>query len=221
MKYNEILLAQILGPILTCSTPSIVQAASVSDLFITEIMANPSAVSDTDGEWFELFNPTHDSINLSGITISDVAGNSSNNHIISSGSDLWIESGDYFVLARNDSPLSNGGFTADYAYSSFTLGNSSDQIIFSEGSNELLRLDYETGFVANGASMELLSESMLASNYAASISPYGDGDFGSPGAAGTYAFSVQTSAVPLPNALWLFGSGLLGCIGVMRRKSVK
>jgi len=221
MKYNEILLAQILGPILTCSTPSIAQAASVSDLLITEIMANPSAVSDANGEWFELFNPTNDSINLSGITLSDAVGNSSNNHTISSNSDLWLDSGNYFVMARNGTPLSNGGLTVDYAYSNFTLGNSSDQIIFSEGSNELLRLDYEAGFVANGASMELLSESMLASNYAASITPYGDGDFGSPGAAGTYAFSVQTSAVPLPNALWLFGSGLLGCIGIMRRKSVK
>lgn len=216
MKYKDILLALLLGPILTCGTPSISQAASVSDLLITEIMANPSAVSDTDGEWFELFNPTSASINLSGITLSD---DGSNSHIISDSGDLWLDSGNYFVMARNDSSSSNGGFTADYIYSGFTLGNSSDQIIFSEGVNELLRFDYGSGFVTNGASMELLSESMLASNYAASTSVYGDGDFGSPGAEGTYAFSVAPSAVPLPNALWLFGSGLLGFIGLMRRQS--
>jgi len=99
------------------------------------------------------------------------------------------------------------------------LGNTSDQIIFSDGTNELLRLDYEAGFVANGASMELLSESMLAGNYAASINPYGDGDFGSPGTEGTYAFTVAPSAVPLPSAVWLFGSGLLGLIGLARRQS--
>jgi len=218
MKYNAILLAHILGPVLTCSTPSIVQAASVSDLFITEIMANPSAVSDTNGEWFELFNPTSDSINLSGITISD---SGSNSHTISSSNDLWLDSGNYFVMARNGNSLDNGGFAADYVYSNFTLGNTSDQIIFSEGANELLRFDYGAGFVANGASMELLSESILASNYAASTSLYGDGDFGTPGTVGTYAFSVQTTAVPLPNALWLFASGLLGCTGLMRRKSAK
>ena len=218
MKYHNILLAQLLGPILTCNTPSIAQAASVSDLLITEIMANPSAVTDTNGEWFELFNPTSDSINLSGITLSDAGSNS---HIISSSSDLWLDSGSYFVLGRNSTSLSNGGFIADYVYSNFTLGNSSDQIIFSEEANELLRFDYGSGFVANGASMELLSDNMIASNFAASTSPYGDGDFGTPGTEGTYAFSVAPSAVPIPNALWLFGSGLLGLIGFTRRKSVQ
>lgn len=217
MKYNDILLAQLLGPILTCSTPSISHAASVSDLLITEIMANPSAVTDTNGEWFELFNPTDSSINLSGITLSDAGSNS---YVISSGSDLWIDSGNYFVMARNGSRLNNGGFTADYVYANFILGNSSDQIIFSDGLNELLRFDYEAGFVANGASMELLSESMLAGNYAASMSTYGAGDFGSPGSEGAYAFSVTPpSAVPLPGAFWLFGSGLLGLIGFTRKKS--
>lgn len=216
MKYQNILLAKLLGPILTCSTPSLSQAASVSDLLITEIMANPSAVTDTNGEWFELFNPTGDSINLSGIILSDAGSNS---HTISSGSDLWIDSGNYFVMGRNGVNSSNGGFTADYVYSSFSLGNTSDQIIFSDGANELLRLDYAAGFVANGASMELLSESMLAGNYAASVNPYGDGDFGSPGSEGAYAFAVAPSAVPLPSAVWLFGSGLLGLIGLSRRQS--
>ena len=30
--------------------------------------------------------------------------------------------------------------------------------------------------------------------------------------------SIQTSAVPVPPALWLFGSGLLGLVGIARRK---
>ncbi len=39
---------------------------------------------------------------------------------------------------------------------------------------------------------------------------------------GMYAWAVQSgdvSAVPVPAAVWLFGSGLLGLIGVARRKS--
>ena len=39
-------------------------AATVADLLISEIMVNPAAVSDTRGEWFELYNPTDQEINL-------------------------------------------------------------------------------------------------------------------------------------------------------------
>ncbi|MCP4503572.1 MAG: VPLPA-CTERM sorting domain-containing protein, partial [Deltaproteobacteria bacterium] len=31
-------------------------------------------------------------------------------------------------------------------------------------------------------------------------------------------FAVSLSAVPAPAAIWLFGSGLIGLIGVARRK---
>jgi len=34
------------------------------------------------------------------------------------------------------------------------------------------------------------------------------------------AFLLTPTAVPLPPALWLFGTGLLGLIGVARRKPV-
>ena len=33
-------------------------------------------------------------------------------------------------------------------------------------------------------------------------------------------FLLTTSAVPVPAAVWLFGSGLIGLIGVARRKKV-
>ena len=50
-------------------TLSTAQAGMISDLLITEVMVNPSQVSDTNGEWFELFNPTTDAIDLNGIFI--------------------------------------------------------------------------------------------------------------------------------------------------------
>ena len=219
MKYYKLFLAQLLGVLSTCCIPSFSQASSVSDLLITEIMANPSAVSDANGEWFEIFNPTSDSISLEGIFLSD--DGAGNNHTFSNiGGNLLVGSGEYFVLARNGNTLTNGNFTADYVYGSdFSLTNIDDEIVFSDALDELLRFNYSSGFVVNGASMELLSESMLTGNYAASMSTYGDGDFGTPGTAGTYAFSVAPSAVPLPGAFWLFGSGLLGFVGLMRRKS--
>ena len=54
-------------------------AVTTGDLLITEIMANPAAVSDSNGEWFEIFNTSSNAINLNGLIIKD---NGSNLHII-------------------------------------------------------------------------------------------------------------------------------------------
>jgi len=195
---------------------SLAQAASVSDLLITEIMANPSAVSDTQGEWFELFNPTAESIDLNGMVLSD---DNSLGHVIASSTGVLINPGSYFVMARNDDSILNGGFAADYTYSRFSLGNTSDQIIISHSSGDFLRFDYGSGFVPNGGSMELIDAVMLPENYAATTTVFGAGDFGTPGTAGSF---IQPSAnapapVPIPAAIWLMGSGLLGLTGFSRR----
>ena len=41
------------------------------ELIVTEVMNNPSAVSDETGEWIEIFNISESAINLQGLTISD------------------------------------------------------------------------------------------------------------------------------------------------------
>lgn len=216
MKFHNFLFAPLLGFILTFSAPGLSLASTVSDLLITEVMANPSAVSDSSGEWFELFNPTSYDIDLNGLVLSDAG---SDKHTIFSATDLMINSGDYFVFARNANSSINGGFTADYIYGGdFVLANSNDEIIFSDSSGELLRLDYTSGFVANSTSMELTDNTMLLSNYIASTQEYGDGDFGTPGSAGSYAFAVTPSPVPLPGTAWLLLSGLIGLVS-FRRKS--
>lgn len=218
MNFSKVIFAHyfaLMGFVLACSFSPLSQAASVSDLLITEIMANPAAVSDTNGEWFELFNPTSEAIELSDIVLSD---DGSNSHVISTGSSLLINSGDYFIMARNGDNTTNGGFTADYVYSSFSLGNTSDQVIFSDTMGELLRLDYGSGFVPAGASMELIDAVMLPSNYAASTTIFGDGGLGTPGTAGSYIHEVTPSPVPLPGAAWLMGSGLLGLIGFISKQ---
>ncbi len=193
-------------------------AASVSDLFITEVMANPAQALDSSGEWFELFNPTAEVIDLEGLVLSD---DGSNNHTISTGTALLVNPGQYFVMARNGDSTSNGGFIADYVYDGFTLGNSGDQIIFSNNLTELLRLDYSTNFSTAGKSMELIRNTMTEADYAltGAMFTYGLGDVGTPGAAGSFTPSV--SPVPVPAAAWLFSSGLAGVIGLGRRRKVK
>ena len=139
-------------------------AATVADLLISEIMVNPAAVSDTRGEWFELYNPGADEINLRDITIGDDGGD---RHRIES--DLLILPGHFLTLARNGDSTLNGGFIADYVYDDFTLSNSGDEIVFRDDQAELLRLEYGSAFDAAGRSRELIRLPMRADNYALTL----------------------------------------------------
>ena len=178
-------------------------AASVGDLLITEVMANPAALSDTRGEWFELHNPTDREFNLRGFSLGD---DGAKRH--SFDTDLLILPGEFLTLARSSNP----GFTADYVYDNFILSNSGDEIVLRDGLIELLRLDYGSGFATAGRSRELLQLPMLASNYGLTLASlsYGLGDIGTPGSAG--GALPPPSAVPLPAAAWLFITGILAML---------
>jgi len=91
-----------------------------ADLIINEIMYDPSIVSDTSGEWFEVFN-SGAALDLQGYFIDD--GGASK--IITAP--LAIGSGGYLVFGRNNDLSSNGGVPVDYTVS-FSLGNSGDTL---------------------------------------------------------------------------------------------
>ena len=191
-------------------------AVTVSDLLISEVMANPAALSDARGEWFELYNPTTEVINLHEVTIGD---DGSDRHKFES--DLLVLPGEYLTLARYLDP----GFVPDYVYDGFTLGNSDDEIVFSDGIEELLRLDYGSDFDAAGRSRELVELPMIAANYdltMASLS-YGPGDIGTPGAAGSTGLGLLPepilAVVPIPATVWLFVSGLLALFSLTSARS--
>lgn len=189
-------------------------AASINpgDLLISEVMANPAAVSDSNGEWFEIFNASLNLIDLNALTISD---DGSNSHIINADRSLLITPGEYFVLSNNGDSGSNGGFMPDYVYSGFSLANSSDQIIILDDGNEIFRLEYSGApFGVTGVSAELINQVLnpQADDYGNTptdaVFQYGDGDFGTPGGAGSVLLTTR-APVPLPGATWLFGSAFL------------
>jgi hypothetical protein len=86
-------------------------AVSISDLLISEIMVNPHALPDSRGEWFELYNPTDQEVNLEGISIGDDGGDSRKFE-----SDLLNLPDEFLTLARGIDP----GFVPDCVYSCFT-----------------------------------------------------------------------------------------------------
>jgi len=163
-----------------------------TDIVINEIMQNPSAVSDSDGEWFELYNAGSTDVDINGWTIAD---DDSDYHEISSTLPLTVPAGGYLVLGRNISITQNGGVTVAYEYSNIVLANNvDDELILTDTSG--VRIDYvawDDGATfpdPNGASMELVNPGMdnnTGANWCEANSQWSGnaGDKGSPGTQNT------------------------------------
>jgi len=153
-------------------------------IVITEIMPNPGAVSDSYGEWIEIYNTTDSTIDIAGWMIKDAG---SDEHVISNDAmSILVVPGDYFVLARNGNEALNGGLVADYAYTGFTLSNTEDEIILTDAADAIVdEVHYTNAWIfGNSIAMEihdLESNNNVAENWYASTVQYGDGDYGTPG----------------------------------------
>ena len=101
-------------------------------------MNNPDAVSDPNGEWFEVHNYGTNAIDLLGYEISDLGSDS---HIISES--VIIEAGSYVVLGRQGNFFTNGGVNVDYVYGNdIALSNFDDEIILTD-ENGIVRVSLE------------------------------------------------------------------------------
>lgn len=162
------------------------------DIVINEIMKNPSAVGDSSGEYFEIFNTTAAAIDINGWTISDADTDS---HVINNGGPLNVPAGGYLVLGNNADFATNGGVNVAYQYSGFFLGNGDDEVILTDAAaNEIDRVEYTDAAFPDedGRSLELIpailsnpnpeTDNDLGSNWQASSTTFGAGDFGTPGA---------------------------------------
>jgi|TARA_Y100000034_G_scaffold4198_3_gene4947 endonuclease/exonuclease/phosphatase family metal-dependent hydrolase len=175
---------------------------------ITEIMQNPSAVSDSQGEWFEIHNTDSVATDLCGWTVKDLGGDS---FVIGCYDYFWIEPGKYLVMGTNNNGVTNGGLTVDYQYDYelFNLANGDDEIILMNGAGvEIDRVEYDGGVEfpdPDGKSMALKdvwADNSVGSNWTVSTVPFGDGDLGTPSEA-NHDVSLVTE-VPLPEHFNLY-----------------
>jgi hypothetical protein len=157
-------------------------------IVISEIMPNPSAVSDSFGEWFEVYNADSVSHDLNGWVIKD---GDSDTHTISVTDSLTISPGGYLVFGSNGDSTQNGGYTPDYVYGNFFLGQSfiyGDEIILVDTAQYIVdQVSYTTTFpFGSGVSMylsDMTSDNNVAASWSVSTTSYGDGDYGTPGKA--------------------------------------
>ncbi len=166
------------------------------EILITEIMVNPEAVSDANGEWFEIWNATDHDLQLNGLTLKDAG---SNQHVMTSTEKLVLPAKSYWVLARNGEVLTNGGVVVNYIYQNFTLGNTSDQIIITVTDETLVdQVSYGSGWlVVSGSSMELHPDYQTFSgndqpeHWLPAKIAFGAGDKGSPGKANPVSAGLE------------------------------
>lgn len=167
-------------------SPSVLNSVPAGAVFVTEMMPNPSAVSDTAGEWFEVYNSMPDvSVDIDGWTIRDQGTNS---HLINNGSPLLIPPQGFLVLGRNADPTVNGGATVHYQYSGFTLVNSGDEIELIDANGVTIdSVIYMSSQVSDGASSTLNPSTFDAiandqpTNWCPATSTMSGGDLGTPG----------------------------------------
>ena len=153
-------------------------------IVITEVMANPASVSDSYGEWFEIFNTTDSTIDMHGWSIKDLDGDE--HQLLSGETTILILPDEYFILAKNGDESQNGGVNVDYVYNGFSLSNSDDEVILLDASGAIVdEVHYSNGWpFSSGVAMELhnpLEDNSLIQNWYASTISYGNGDTGSPG----------------------------------------
>ncbi|MBW2452968.1 MAG: lamin tail domain-containing protein [Deltaproteobacteria bacterium] len=160
------------------------------DLVISEIMNNPAVVSDSVGEWFEIYNDTNLPIDLTGLVIRHHATDPQSVHTIAQS--VVVAPGGYAVLGNNANASTNGNVTVDYQYPyAVNLGNTADYLAIETGNAQVIdetSWDQASGLDPNGKSRNLNPQYLTAYendtdlNFCEATSVISGGsDLGSPG----------------------------------------
>lgn len=213
------LLAAVLAPALTVSPPTSAAEIGLSAvkpgfLIVSEVMPDPAKVTDTRGEWFEVYNTRQDDINLASLIVRSEGGTAGEKYIVTT--DAIIPAKGFFVFGRNADTTLNGGFTANLAWgTALSLGNASDYLRLELPDGTLLAgLSWSSS--VSGRSLEVHGGTLPAilpgDLGAAPLNlVYGLGDHGTPGAMNSVDFGVSGIApVPEPGTYALLAAGLAG-----------
>ena len=182
-------------------------------------------------EFIELFNAGSSAISLDNFTIDLINGSNSSSYRTIDLTGFSINASSYFVVCSDASLVANCSYSFTSSDGWFQNG-APDGVALYENTNLLDALSYE-GLMSPYTEGDAMT---IKDNNAdiISISRIIDGadsnnnalDFelgcitpGSANIAGMGDCSVTSvSAVPVPAAAWLFGSGIIGLVGLARRK---
>jgi beta-lactamase superfamily II metal-dependent hydrolase len=185
--------------------------AQFNDLRISEFMADPVAVPDDAGEWFEFHNVSGFERNLAGLKISQSNGSTD---LFTFATPVLLKPGRRFVVTNNGDSQRNGGFIADHCepFSAFTLDTNDSILLRNAASQQIDSLTYSSSFPdAAGVAAQrinLLGSTSSISNWAAATAIYGSGDKGTPGGKNTadatiFPAQFVSANTPTVGGLWI------------------
>ena len=139
-----------------CQGGACVRQPQPGEIVISEIMYDPQAVSDANGEWIEIYNPTEISLTLENCALRDDV-------FTAEIEPMQLPAGAYAVFARNADPNINGGVQAAGTFS-FSLNNSGERIRLECGDSMIDVVNYaQDGFIdAEGRSLNLSNDRLTA-----------------------------------------------------------
>jgi hypothetical protein len=155
-------------------------------LVITEIMKDPDAVSDDLGEWFEVTNTGVAEVDLAGLVVFDADGDA-----FEVDGALPVAAGAQVVFAASADATQNGGVVPDYAYAvdDLKLSNEGGTIGVRRGDTVVDSVAWDTLPDEEGHAIALDPAAFdaglndLVASWCAAATPYGAGDYGTPGSA--------------------------------------
>lgn len=177
----------------TCEVPE--SELGTHQVVINEIMVDAFG-NDTGKEWFELYNPTNQEIDLNGWEVRDCGSLK----FKMQGSNLKIPAGGYFVVGTNYDPETNGGVDVDLAYGdAIYFPNTVGSLLLFNGSTAQAELIDHVRYTAFGPWKDVLIPShsierrkatgsgLDVNNWAPGSKVYGPSglNHGTPGAANT------------------------------------
>ncbi|MCH9683206.1 MAG: lamin tail domain-containing protein, partial [Deltaproteobacteria bacterium] len=160
------------------------RAPVVGDVVITEVLANPEASEETDGEWFEVYIGAD--IDLNGLAVgTDPTGLEADP--VASNDCMPVAAGTRLVFAREMDTALNGGLPVVDQQFGFSLRNSDGQLVLSYAGEVLDEFAWDS--TPAGATLNLDPDFRTPEDnddpryVCPATTPYGAGDLGSPGEA--------------------------------------
>lgn len=182
--------------------------ATVPRVVINEIMANPRAVIDERGEWFELRSLEERPLDLRGWRVI-----SENDVGVDIDRSVALPATGIIVLARDGDVRSNGGVNASYAYGSrVALGNGADWIALKMPDGTTVDSVAWTSALAGRSQAVVDGEprqvDVAGRGWATSTTMFGSGDFGTPGSPNRGATASQAPGRGVPSERGTVAAGV-------------
>ncbi len=156
------------------TTPRAIDPPTGGELWINEVMVDPSSAADASGEWIELRATAP--FDLNGLTLT----NTTASQVLDAAACLHLDTGDLFLLVRSANPADNGGINNADATFSVSLPNAPGRIEIRDAANTELRFVNWTS--APTGTSYIVADPNVCSAPAGTAS-YNGTDIGTPGAA--------------------------------------